>query len=263
MKITALVENQAGREGIIAEHGLSLYIEAENTKLLFDMGQSNAFEENAKGLKIDLSEVEAAVLSHGHYDHGGGLKSFLDINDKARVYLSEYAFEPHYAGEERYIGLDVSLKENHRLEFVSDYLRLNENMELFSCNREKRIFQTDSYGLNMVEDNKKIPDSFKHEIYLLIKQGDKKILISGCSHKGILNIVSWFKPDVLIGGFHFKELSTEGEGREIIEKAAKALLEYETEFYTCHCTGYEQYKALKMIMGNKLNYLACGQTIEI
>ena len=79
MKITALTENTSVNENIGAEHGLSLYIETDGHKILFDMGQTDMFERNAKTLCIDLSEVDIAVLSHGHYDHGGGLARFLEI----------------------------------------------------------------------------------------------------------------------------------------------------------------------------------------
>ena len=92
MKITCLAENTTSRPDIEAEHGLSLYIETNGKKILFDMGQGELFIRNAKRLGIDLSDVDIAVISHGHYDHGGGLRSFLEINKKAPVYISEHAF---------------------------------------------------------------------------------------------------------------------------------------------------------------------------
>ena len=122
MNIISLVENTASKDTLGAEHGLSLYIETDRHKILFDMGQSNLFEENAAKLGVNLAEVDIAVLSHGHYDHGGGLKRFLEINRKAPVYISRYAFEPHYNGTEKYIGLDTSLAQSDRLIFTEDFI---------------------------------------------------------------------------------------------------------------------------------------------
>ena len=84
MKITALIENTSAR-GLPTEHGLSLFVETAERKFLFDMGQTDLFARNAETLGIDLTTVDFAVLSHGHYDHGGGLKAFLALNDHAPV----------------------------------------------------------------------------------------------------------------------------------------------------------------------------------
>ena len=107
MKITALLENTASDCCMLTEHGLSLYIEAQGKKILFDMGQTDLFYKNALTLGIDLAEVDIAILSHGHYDHGGGLEKFLEINKKAPIYVSSRAFEPHYNGKEKYICYGV------------------------------------------------------------------------------------------------------------------------------------------------------------
>ena len=80
MKIVTLLENTAGDAGLCAAHGLSLYIETPKHKILFDMGPDARFLDNAKKLGVDLSAVDIAVLSHGHYDHGGGLRAFCEIN---------------------------------------------------------------------------------------------------------------------------------------------------------------------------------------
>lgn len=258
MKIQVLLENTTLREDLQAEHGLSIYIETDKHKILFDMGQTTAFADNALKLGVDLSQVDIAVLSHGHYDHGGGLEHFLKMNQKAPVYLNRNAFMPHYNGMEKYIGLDEKLKQRERLIFTGDTLEIDEELTLFSCNQKMRPFAFGSFGLSMVENGKLLPDDFRHEQYLLIRKGEKKVLFSGCSHKGILNITSWFEPDVLIGGFHFVKLDPMGEGREKLNEAAGVLKQYPAKYFTGHCTGVEQYRFLKEKLGEQLEYLATG-----
>lgn len=257
MKITCLIENTTHCENIIAEHGLSLFIETGNNKILFDMGQSDSFAENAPSLGVDLSETDIAILSHGHYDHGGGLEKFLEINSEAPVYLHKLAFEPHFNGTEKYIGLDMSLVDCNRLNFVEDY-NIAEGISLYSCNDRREIKPLDSGGLNKLCYETFLPDDFKHEQYLLIEENGKRILISGCSHKGIINICEWFRPDVVIGGFHFSKYPLDDE----LLKNAALLDSYNTVFYTCHCTGTEQFDFMKSKMKN-LNYLSAGETIYI
>lgn len=152
------------------------------------------FAENAERLGIDLTQVDIAILSHGHYDHGGGLKRFMEVNKKASIYLSKYAFEPHYNGTEKHIGLDVSLAGNGRLIFTEDKLEIDDTLCLYSCNECVREFDLGSFGLNMMQDGELLPDDFRHEQYLLIKENGKTVLISGCSHKGIMDICQWFLP---------------------------------------------------------------------
>lgn len=258
MKITALLENTTSIDNMQTEHGLSLYIETENHNILFDMGQSNLFADNAEKLNINLSNVDIAILSHGHYDHGGGLSRFLELNTTAPIYISKFAFEPHYNGSEKYIGLDKSLRKNKRFVFTDEEFEIEPNLKLFSCNQNERTYSASSSGLNMLQNDILLPDDFRHEQYLMIKENNKNILISGCSHKGILNLVSWFKPDYLIGGFHISKL----EKGEALTTIAKNLNEYQTKYYTCHCTGVEQYSYIKKYINN-INYLSCGQTIII
>ncbi len=258
MKIKVLAENTSCNDKFLTEHGLSLYIETENNKILFDMGQTDVFVKNADILNVDISDIDYAVISHGHYDHGGGLETFFKENQKAVVYLNRYAFEPHFSGTEKYIGLDVSLKDNKRLIFTDNYFKIDENTELFSFNENQLFHKINPFGLNVMENDKLTAENFRHEQYMLIKENDKKILISGCSHKGILNIMEWAKPDVLIGGFHFMKIDTDGDGKETLEKSAEILNNFDTIYYTCHCTGTEQYKYLKKFMKDNLHYISTG-----
>ncbi len=258
MRITALAENTAADHRFGREHGLSLYISRGEQKILFDMGQTGLFWENAQKLGIDLAEVEVAVLSHGHYDHGGGLARFLKGNCHARVFVSQYAFQPHYHGPDRYIGLDPSLAGSSRLKLAGDYEALGPGLALYSCNQAARKHDLGSWGLETEEEGVLVPDDFRHEQYLLAEEGDRRILFSGCSHKGILDIVDWFRPHVLIGGFHFSKLPL---GEELAEYA-RYLNSFATEFYTCHCTGLPQFAYMSQWM-DRLHYLAAGQTIEV
>lgn len=258
MKIVTLMENTRCREDLTAEHGLSLYIETGDTRILFDAGQSGAFADNAEKLGIDLSRVDLAVLSHGHYDHGGGLARFLDLNATAPVYLNPHAFEPHFNASEKNIGLDRTLRESGRLLFAEDGQALAPGIRLYSqisCPYGIRPF-----GLTVREQGRLVPEDFRHEQYLLIEEQGKRILFSGCSHRGILNIVSHFRPDVLVGGFHFTKLDPAGAE---LEAAAAELKRFLTIYYTGHCTGEAQFERLKERLGQKLHGLHTGKQIVL
>ncbi|MBQ9743995.1 MAG: MBL fold metallo-hydrolase [Clostridia bacterium] len=258
MKITVLTENITENPIICAEHGLSLYIETDAHKILFDMGQTDLFYKNATILGVDLAEVDIAILSHGHYDHGGGLSTFLKINNSAPVYISPYAFEPHYNGKEKYIGLDSSLQGSSRLIFTANTEIIDTSLSIHSYNDREMPNFLGSFGLTKRLGDEFIPDDFIHEQYLLIRENGKRVLISGCSHKGIIDIVDWSCPDVLIGGFHLSKISDTAE----LDKIANALSSHKASYYTCHCTGTAQYEYLKSKMPY-LEYLSCGKVIEL
>jgi len=252
MKVVTLMENTTCREDLACEHGLSLYIETGDTRLLFDAGQSGAFADNARKLGVKLENVDLAVLSHGHYDHGGGLKRFLEINDHAPVYVNCHAFEPHYHGK-RYIGLAPELEKESRLRKADGIYEIGPGLSLHTLPG----MPTDWAGLTVLEEGRLIPEDFRHEQYLMVEEKGRRILISGCSHKGILQIMAHFQPDVLIGGFHFMKV----EDKAVLQEAAKTLMKYPTVYYTGHCTGETQFAVMKEILGGRLQYLAAGSTV--
>ena len=258
MKLTVLMENTACREDLTAEHGLSLYIEACGKKILFDSGASAAFADNAEKLGVDLSQVDMMILSHGHYDHGGGIARFMELNKTAPIYLHKRAFAPSVSAAGTYIGINKMLKGNPRLHFTEGKVTLAPGLTLFDCNRRKLYAPVDPWGLGLRRGKTIKPDNFYHEQYLLIEENGKKICISGCSHKGIENIVRWFSPDVLVGGFHFMRL----EDVEVLKEKAATLLDSPAVFYTGHCTGQMQYEVLKEAMGERLHRIQTGVVLE-
>ena len=257
MKITVLVENTS-LGTLQPEHGLSLFVEGTNCRFLFDMGQTDLFARNADALGIDLGTVDFAVLSHGHYDHGGGLRTFFARNDHAKVYMSRHAFEPHYHGAEKYIGLDTGLSGSDRIIYVDESEQIRPGFTLYNPSSAEKIMDPGFCGLTLLEDGCMKPEDFRHEQYLLAEENGKHILFSECSHRGILNIMHWFHPDVLIGGFHLSAAPLD----ESLSACAEALNAFPGSYYTCHCTGEKQYHFLKEQM-DRLQYIHTGETILV
>ena len=149
-----------------------------------------------------------------------------------------------------------------RIKLTEEKNCLDEGITLFSGNGHIPHKCIDASGLTAFIDGEYLPDIFAHEQYLLIEENGKRILFTGCVHKGICNLVEWIKPDVVIGGFHFKSIALDGAGKDKLSLAAEKLALADVTYYTCHCTGVEQYLYLKESM-DKLHYLSVGDSIEI
>lgn len=256
MIIKVLAENTPLDPRFGCEHGLSIYIESEHRRLLFDMGQSDLFARNAAVMGVALETIDLAVISHGHYDHGGGLATFLKVNDCAPVYLSAHAFEGHYNAGGINIGLDSRLERESRLRLGTGERQIGPGLWLFD--RCPRPYGVDNAGQCVCDSGRLLPEDFRHEQYLLVQEHGRRILFSGCSHAGIRNIVEHFKPDVLVGGFHFMKWRLD----ESLAQEGKSLAQSGATFYTGHCTGVPQEGFLRQFMPN-LYPLRAGGEYEI
>lgn len=275
MKIITLVENMEGAAGCGTEHGLSFYIETERHKLLFDAGASKLVMKNAEVLGVDLAAVDTAVLSHGHSDHGGGLPGFLAVNGRAKVYLLKSMFQGHYslrADGPHYIGLPKELEAyRERLVCAGERLDLDEELSLFSGIGYDCAPPPTNGHLMMDGPDGMIRDDFVHEQCLVITQGDKRYLFSGCAHHGVLNVLKRFEelyggmPDAVLGGFHLMRhgVAYSAEDQAYAEETAIALGKLPSRYYTCHCTGEEPYAWMKAVLGGRLSYLHCGDSLEL
>lgn len=258
MTITVLLENTTRSQDVAAEHGLSLFIVTNHRHILFDMGQTDLFARNAEALGIDLSAVDTAILSHGHYDHGGGLPTFLSRNQTSPVYLSRHAFGRYFNGANKYIGLDPTLRAHPRLVYTQGDIDLGDGLTLCAETPLPTVCNTGTFGLTAEVDGTRTPDPFCHEQYLLVREGERRVLFSGCSHRGILNIVDKFRPDILVGGFHVSKMPTDNTLSEL----ARRLAAYHTDFYTCHCTGLPQLAHMARFMP-RLHAIATGDSLNL
>jgi len=272
MIITSLIENTSVK-GFPTEHGLSLHIQLrDGQQMLFDMGQSDLFWKNATRLGLDLKDVDVAVVSHGHYDHGGGLEVFLRNNAKAAVYVHKDAFLPHYSLREdglAYIGLKEALNAHPRLRMCDALTRINAHLTLFADVQGESCYPQGNrllFGPGQLEN-----DTFCHEQNLLIQEGDTSVLIAGCAHRGIVNIlrrsteVLGHAPQYVFAGMHLQKSGLNPiDEANFIRQLATELMHYKnTKFYTMHCTGTEQFEQLRSLMTTQIEYLSCGDQTEI
>ena len=268
MKIITLVENTVGNERCIAEHGLSVYIETEKHRLLLDTGQTDAVVKNAETLGIDLTAVDTVILSHGHYDHSGGILPFAELNHTAQIIMQRTAAEPHFNGE-RYIGIDTDILKLPNVRLIDSDMVLDDELFLFSGITGRRCYPQGNGKLSCLKNGEKAEDDFVHEQCLVITQNGKHWLLSGCAHNGILNILDRYRelfgsdPDYVISGFHMMKREGEhtDEEKSVIIQTARELAQLNTVFYSGHCTGIPAFDIMKEIMGDKLLALHSGEQI--
>jgi len=282
MKITALIENTRPEDktDLEEEFGLSLYMQRDGQCILFDTGASDAFSRNAEKLGVDLKDVDVLVISHHHFDHGGGLGRFLEVNRKAKVYLrkcneEDFYFKAPLLGR-RYVGLDQELlqKQAGRLEFVDDFREILPGVYLLTGIETQYPQPKGNRRLFVRRDDTFKPDQFGHELILLTQEPDGLVVFTGCSHHGIQNMLSTATRQfhnmpikAVIGGFHLIGLpvfNTMAGSRADIRNLGVELLAYPVEqFYTGHCTGQKAYRVLKEVMADKLQQFQTGSEIVL
>ena len=263
MRITALVENQT-QSKMKTKHGLALYIETSKHRILFDVGPDDTLFENSKALGIDLLKIDAVILSHGHMDHGGALEAFLKLNHNAKVYAQRKAFERHYAKaiiKKRDVGLSMDLQTHPQIVLLDGDFTVADDLILFTTPNTEKYRS----GANKVLYTVTGRDNFLHEQNLMILD-DTNVLIMGCGHAGIVNILEKamvYKPQVCVGGYHLWNPQTKKTVPDkLLEGISQELLKYDIRYYTCHCTGQEAYSYFENRIPD-MNYLFCGDTIEI
>ena len=272
MKILNLIENTPGAKGCLCEHGLSFYIETRQHKLLVDTGASDKFIENAKKLGVDLTAVDTVILSHGHYDHSGGMTAFAALNPDASIYMQKTAGDNYYhvdAQRVEYIGIDPDILNLPQVQLLDGGIVLDEELTIFSGVTSRRLWPKGNLELKKRTSEGDIQDEFEHEQYLVLSQEGKKILVSGCAHNGILNILDKYRelygsdPDIVISGFHMMKHSEYTEEDEcMIRQIALELKNTKIRLYTGHCTSEYPFQLMKTILGEQLSWVHSGEDVK-
>ena len=246
LKITTLIENLPDTEKKLQfEHGFSAYVETEEICVLFDTGQSGAFAKNAAALGIDLSMADAVILSHGHYDHTGGVPELLKcLKRNTPIYVGKEFFNPKYKlledGTWKYNGNPFEKPEGVKFQFVDqDVTKLSESIYLFKNFERVNDFEEVNPKFYVKTEGGFIQDMFPDEIALGIKTKQGLVLLVGCSHVGIINILEHVKKHLqlpvaaVIGGTHLVEA-----GEERLRETVAALNAHGVKtIAVSHCTG--------------------------
>ena len=265
-----LVENKTEHSGMLAEHGLSIYIEADDKKILFDAGASDILLHNAKVMDVELKDVDFAVVSHGHYDHTGGFPAFCALNEKAPVYLHKNGFRDSYGfrdgqPEDETSGIIWTEQQKNamkdRFEFTDGPVYVTENICITGTvpvaegtNITENFYYKD-------EDGQWQKDDMSHEQVLVIRQPDGLYIFSGCSHRGVISALQAGKAmfpgervAVLVAGMHLYSASAEDRAYVVEQIAAEGL----DKVMPVHCTGIKAICDLKTKLGDNCVVAVAG-----
>lgn len=281
MEITVLVDNELSSKHpfLRTERGHSLHVRWNGRSLLLDTGISGLFADNARTLGIRVAEIDTVVLSHGHFDHSGGLGRFLRENHRATVYASSGVRERLWLslfGLKKDVGPDLRVLADarerlHLVEADSEpEIGLHLLVRLPSTHARPRGNRVLFRGTTA----KRLPDDFAHELVMALEVGDGLVVFTGCGHHGVLNMVDGVRhalPDrpikALVGGFHFVGFPFLGlfaEPHNRILQIARSLNALPIgRIVTGHCTGRSGYASLREVLGSRVAYAATGETIRV
>lgn len=274
-KAITLIENNPDDNNILlSEHGLSIYIEVDEMKILFDTGKSGDFINNAEKLNVDLSNIDYLLLSHGHYDHSGGFKKLVDrIVSLFKLIVGDGFFNEKYKlmdnNTYRYNGNsfdeDYVNKNNISLTCINeDIFYINENIMIFSNFKRNNDFEIQNKLFRIKKNEDYILDDFSDEIVLAVKKNEGLIVILGCSHIGVVNILETIMKRTgmpiyaIIGGSHLVEAD-----EERVSKTIEFFKENNIKIIAMsHCTGESTIEKLKTEFKDKFVYNNTGNVIE-
>ena len=274
MKITILTENRARKRDILGEHGLSLLIETGNQRILFDGGQTDVLLHNSIAMGIDLRGLDAIVMSHGHYDHTGGILAVCGLNPRTPLYLGEGAFVKRYnAPEGSAEGKPISipwnlsdLPDSTPVVICKDRFQLAEDVVISGpIHRISDELPPHSF-LKETEVGVLQPDHIDDELFLALRNPSGISVVTGCSHSGIVNIIRqglgiWKGLPLahVVGGLH-------------LEKASDSQLELtlncfsenaQAKIVPLHCTGADAVCRIKETFPQRTCLLGAGDILSL
>ncbi len=273
LKITCLVENTAMLSSTLwGEHGLSFLVERGDARVLFDTGQSGAvLSHNLTELKLDLHDLSAIVLSHGHYDHTGGLSTALELFGRVAVYAHPDVFSKRYSRRgDKLVAAGSRLtreeiEERADLDLASEVTAVATGVWMTGEIPRRLGGETRSSRLVVKSGDELVLDPFRDDLSLVVETNGGIAVILGCCHAGILNTLAHVREHfnqpirALIGGSHLAKADD-----ELLGKVAAAVRdEYDiAELYLGHCTGWRSLLFLATALGDRVKPCPAGTVVE-
>lgn len=275
-RLTILCENSVGVPfGVIAEHGFACYVETDHGCYLFDTGQGFGIVQNAMALKKDLRDISAIMISHGHYDHTGGLPAVLQIRGRVDVHGHPDIFVDRIWSSEgvtRFIGIPFN---RGYLESLGARFRLGTEMAAVGPGvfltgeipRTNAFEKGDVKMTSVLPGGEKVhPDPLKDDLSLIVDSEKGLILVLGCAHAGMINIIEYTlatmgrdKIHAIIGGTHLG-FSSEAQ----FEETLKIMDRYEIDHIgVSHCTGLPKAARLFMNLKERFFFGNVGSVLEV
>ena len=264
MKWTVLSDNRSCNPALETEHGLSILLETEWHRILLDTGTSDVLVRNAELLGVNLSDVDYVFISHGHSDHAGGLRYFLEQNTKAKVIVAPEAISGKFFSKRGNLhsittAWPESIKD--RVITVERTCEIADDLHIIAHIPHIHPMPKGNQHLFVEDANGEyVHDDFRHELALYTEG----LLFTGCAHSGLENILAAcpYHVNSVVGGFHL--LDGHETEAELVAFVQRLKTKYpSTQFYTSHCTGDKVFEVMKGVMGEQLQSFGCGTMNEI